>query len=130
MTHLLFFCSQVCHVIHPGSNLNGNPFNYPEAISLKSNNLLWIIGHKPDGMQSQVDQYLGPDAVITQISGKPELDIGLNRIKPLLLQVICLDLVAKPYTTSFLPHVQQYTRTFSLDLLHGGVQLRTAVTTP
>ena len=67
-----------------------------EPVALEPDQLARVIGHDPDGREPQIPEDLGPDAVIPQVGREAEPRVGLDRILPVILERIGLELVDEP----------------------------------
>ena len=79
-----------------------------DAIHLKPADFLGIVRQYAYVPQTQVAANLGPDSVIALVRGKPELQIGVNRIQALLLKLVSLDLGREADAPPFLAHVNNH----------------------
>src|SRR3546814_12602140 len=87
-------------------DLNSNIFYYFPAVSCQTDPFSWIIGHQTHFTDSQITQYLSADPVVPLIHLKSQFQVGIYRIKSVLLKMICLQLVNQSNTSSLLVHIQ------------------------
>ena len=80
--------------------------------------------HRPD---AEVAQDLGADAVVALVGLEAEPLVGLDRVEPLVLQLVGANLVGQADAAPFLVQVQQHAAPFGGDPLHRRVELRAAV---
>lgn len=78
-------------------------------------------------MHAQLIQHAGRHLKIAQISRKAQLQVGLDRVQPLILQRVGLELVGQANATAFLTQVHQHALALLTNLLHSQVQLRATV---
>ena len=57
--------------------------------------------------QAEVDEDLRAYAVVTQVGGQPELEIGVDRVEPLLLELVGVELVEQADSASLLREIEQ-----------------------
>ena len=98
-----------------------------EAVALEAGALGRVVGHQADAREAEVREDLRADAVVAQVRCKAELDIGLDRVAPLVLQRVGAHLVGEADAAAFLAHVEHDALPLCLDLLQGERELLAAV---
>ena len=127
MSHPLLLGAQVKQILRRGGHLDGHPLHdlQPEVRELVD--LVRIVGEKPHGLHPQVPEDLGSGPVLPQVRGEAQLDVGVHRVQPLLLEGVGLELVDEADAPALLAHVQHHAPALRLDLPHGSRQLLAAV---
>ncbi len=69
-----------------------------QSVPFEAASLGRIVGHEPHGGDPQVNEYLGPDTVLAAVYREAQLDVGVDRVEPAVLQLVGLELVG--YTDS------------------------------
>jgi len=67
-------------------DLQRHPLDDLQAVPLEPGSLRGVVGQQPQGRQSEVDEDLGPCAVVAEVRREAQLDVGLDRVAALLLQ--------------------------------------------
>ena len=103
-------------------------FSDVEAEALEPAVLHGVVGHEAHGRDAQVDEHLGPDAVLPAVDGKALLEVGLDRVVAFFLELVRPDLVAEADAAPLVaPQVDEDAATLLFDQVERGVQLRAAV---
>src|SRR5439155_22085993 len=127
MPELRSFCFEILFVMRIGFGPDRHLFDHFETVALEANNFLRVICKEPELPDTEVKKDLCAESVIAQVARIPESCVRLDGIESFLLQFVCMDFCRQPDTTTFLPHVNQNTLAFLLDLPQGRVQLISAV---
>src|SRR5687767_1167459 len=85
---------EIIDVLHVGHRLQRHPFDDLEVVARQPAVLGGVVGHQPHGGDAEVDEDLGADAVLAGVGGEAELQVGLHRVAPLLLELVGPQLVA------------------------------------
>src|ERR1700733_315541 len=124
MPHPLALGAEVGDVLGVGGQLQRDPLGDVEAEALESAVLDRVVGHEPHGGHAEVDQHLGPDAVLPAVDGEPLLQVGVHRVVALLLQLVGPDFVAQADAAALVAaQVDQDAAPFLLDQIQRGLQL-------
>ena len=73
------------------------------------------------------DEDLRPDAVVAQVDRQAELEVGVDRVHPAVLQLVGAELVEQPDPAALLRQVQQHAAALALDLRQCRLELLAAV---
>src|SRR5262249_37725792 len=79
------------------------------AEPLDPDDLLRVVREDPDGREAEVGEDLVADPVIPHVGCEAELEVRLDRVEPVLLQLVGLQLVEEADAPSLLCHVEKYT---------------------
>ena len=93
----------------------------------KPGDLLRIVGQDADAGESEVDEDLRADAVVAQVRRQPEPQVRLDRVEPLLLQLVGAQLVEQPDAAPLLAEVEQHAPALGLDHRQRRLELLAAV---
>src|SRR5678816_1635714 len=85
--------AQILHVRRARLDLDRHSLNHLQSIALDPDDLPGIIRDELDLVQTEIDENLRPDTVVTQVRLEAQFQICLNGIAPLILQPIGPDLV-------------------------------------
>ena len=88
MSHALALGVKVVLVVLVGGDADGHLLFNSETMAGKAYNLARVVGEQPELAYAEVAQNLSTDAVISQIGCKAEFYVGIDRIKPLFLQLV------------------------------------------
>src|SRR5437867_8434587 len=127
MPHLYFFCFEVPGVVRIYFAANRHLLDHLHSVALKSDHFLWIIGQETKFAHAKIEENLRPEAVIAQISRKPELRVCFHGIESFLLQFVSVNFCRETDAASFLPHVNKNSVAFLRNLPQRGVQLISAI---
>ena len=87
-----------------------------------------VVGQQPHGGDPEVDQDLGPDAVLPAVHRQAQLHVGVDRVQAPVLQLVGLQLVGDPDAPALVAaQVDDRAQAGVGDHAHGGVQLGAAV---
>jgi hypothetical protein len=128
MTELLFFGLQIIHIASSGIDLDRDPVDDLQSVSLKADNLSRIIGQETNPLDTQINKDLRTDSVVSEIGLEAQFFIGLHCVESLVLKGIGLDFVGKADPPPLLAHIEDHTLSVFLDLAHGLMELIAAVT--
>ena len=77
--------------------------------------------------EPEVHEDLRADAVVAQVRRKAELEVRVDRVEPLLLQLVRAQLVEEADPAALLGEVEQHAAALLLDLAQGVLELLAAV---
>jgi len=100
-----------------GRDLERHALHDLEAVAGEADVLVGIVGHQAHPAHAEVAQDLGADAVVALVGGKAELLVRLDRVVPLLLELVGPQLVDQADAPAFLEQVEQDPAPLRLDLL-------------
>src|SRR5580693_8829658 len=130
MAHALPLRAQIGDVLRVGGSLQGDPLGDVETEALEAPVLDRIVGHEAHGGDPEVHKHLGADAVLAAVNGQALLQVGVDGVVPLLLELVSTDLVAETDAAALVTtQIDEDAAAFTLDHVHRGVQLWTAVAT-
>ena len=98
------------------------------AVQLELAMLLRVVGEEPHARHLEIGEDLRVQGERAEVGTEPESMVRLDRVESLVLQGICEQFVFKPYTPTFLTHVQQNSLTFFFNLPQSLMKLVAAVT--
>ena len=130
VSHLHSLGLEIFDVVRIGFAPNGHLFYHLKAITLKADNFLGVIRQKTELADTEIEEDLRAKAVIAQVAWVTKLRVCLNCIESFLLQLVRMNFCCQSNTASFLPHVNQDTSAFFLDLPKRSVQLISTVASP
>src|SRR5437899_1409680 len=127
MPELVALRAQVLPVGVVGRDLDRHALGDVQAVALQPDDLLRVVGEQPEVLHAQIHEDLGADPVVAQIGLEAERCIGLDRVLPLVLELVGAHLVEKPDATPFLAHVNENTAPLGLDDSQRLLELEPAV---
>ena len=77
--------------------------------------------------QPEVDEDLRADPVVAQVGGQAELEVGVDRVEPLLLELVGAQLVEQADPAALLGEVEQHAAALALDHRQRRLELLAAV---
>ena len=77
--------------------------------------------------QPEVDEDLGADAVVAQVGGQAELEVGVDGVEALLLELVGAQLVEQADAAALLGEVEQHALALALDHRQRRLELLAAV---
>src|SRR5690242_1217510 len=80
-----------------------------EAVPLEPDQLARIVGEDAHRPQPEIEQDLCADAVVAQVGAEAERLVGLDRVLPLVLELVRLELVEQPDAAPLLVEVDDDT---------------------
>src|SRR5205085_1377301 len=101
-----------------------------EAIPFEANDFFRIVREQSNGLQTEINQDLRAESVLTQVHWVTQLEIRIHGIEPILLKLVSLNFWREPDTPPFLAHINNDSPSRRSDLPHGLVQLRPAIAAP
>ena len=129
MVHAVFFRLQILFVELTRLHDERLAPRDAQSMAFQTDQLLRIVRQNPYALHPQILQYLGTDAVFTQIRRETKTQIRIDRIQSALLQMVRMQLVSQTDAATFLPHVNDHAAAIRDDPLHRRVQLLAAVAT-
>lgn len=93
MAKLGLLCMKIFSVVLVLRHLDGYTLHNFKAVAFQPFDLARIVGQQSDLADAQVLENLCTDAVITQICGEAQLQVGIYRIQSFLLQLVGTQLV-------------------------------------
>src|SRR6267142_6370944 len=128
MTELFALGIQVPGVVRIGIHLDWDLLDYLKTVTLEANHFFRIVRKQANGSQAKVSQNLRAESVLAQVHAETELLVCLDRVIPLLLQFIRLDLGREANASPFLAHVNDHPATGFRHLSHCLLQLGSTIT--
>ena len=107
VAHALGLRAQVVGVLGIGHVLDGDLGGHRQPVPLQAADLLRVVGEDLDRGQPEVDEDLRADAVVPQVGGQPEAQVGIHGVEAVLLEAVGAQLVEQPDAASLLGEVQQ-----------------------
>src|SRR6202012_5429012 len=128
MTHPVTLGHQIPDVLRIGAHRQRHPLDDMQPVAVQADSLGGVVGQQPHRADPEVDQDLGPGAVVACVGGQSELEVGVDGVVAGVLQLIGLQLVHQADAATFMAtHVEHHAAAFARDHRHRGVQLRAAV---
>src|SRR5690242_19423784 len=93
VTELLALGAQIAAVGLGGRHLERQALDHLEPVALDAHNLLRVVGEDLEVLHPEIDQDLGPDAVVPQVGAESEGVIGLDGVLARILKLVGLQLV-------------------------------------
>src|SRR5439155_3679942 len=106
VAELVLLRLQIAPVGIVGRDLDRYTLLDAESVAVKADDLLGIVGQQANVADAQVNEDLRADAVVTKVWREAELLIGFDRVQPLFLKLIGLQLGEQADAAPFLPHVE------------------------
>lgn len=129
MAELGLFGFEIAGVVFVGLLFDGDLLDDFEVMAFESDDLSGVVGHQADFADAEIGDDLGADAVVAQVHGEAELEIGFDGIETLLLEFVGFDFAMKTNAASFVTtHVDDDAGALLLNTLHGGMELTATVT--
>src|SRR5665213_722534 len=101
VSHALPLGTEILDAVRGGHRLDVHPLDDVEAEALQAPVLGGIVGHQAHGRHAQVDQDLGPDAVLAGVGRQSQLQVGVDGVEAFLLEVVGAQLVGQADTPAF-----------------------------
>ena len=127
VAHLVALGAQVGLVVGVGGRLDRHLLGDREPVALEADDLFRVVGEDADAGQAEVAEDLGADPVVAQVGGQAELEVGLDRVGPLLLQLVGAQLVQQADPAPLLGEVEEDAAALALDHRERRFQLLAAV---
>jgi len=127
MRHPFRLGAQVTQVFAMVADFDGNPLRDLDTMLPEFLHLMRVIGNQPDGPDAKVTQDAGGNAVIALIGLMTEMDIGLHRIHPLILEIVGLHLFNQADAAPLLPQVNEDAGVDTPQVLQGMSELIPAI---
>src|SRR5258708_18034981 len=127
MSELVALGPHVASALLVGGLNDRHSFVDAKAVPLESDHLARIVGDWTDRLETKVEQNLRADAVLAQIGLEPELLVGLHRVGPAILKLVCLELVEEADAPPFLVEIDDDPLSVGRDELHRFHELPAAV---
>src|SRR5438067_7782342 len=122
MTHLVPLHLQVVGIVLRMSHLDRYPLHHFQVIELlEAVDLLRVVRHQAHLAHAAVPQDLSADPVVAQVGFEPELVVRLDRVVPVVLQIVGAQLVDETDAAPFLVEVDEHTLSGFVDHLQGAV---------
>ena len=115
VAHAVALGTQVVLVVRVGDVLDRDLLAHRQAVALQAADLLRVVREDADRAQAEVDEDLRPDAVVAQVGGQAELEVGLDGVQSALLQLVGPQLVEQADPAALLGEVQQDAVALALD---------------
>src|SRR3954454_24011686 len=101
VAELLLLGAQVRDVLVVRLRAQRHPLDDLEAVALDTAVLRRVVRQQPHGRDTEVDEDLGTDAVLTRVDGEAELEVRLDGVATLLLELVRAQFVAEADAASF-----------------------------
>src|SRR4029453_1056444 len=92
MAKLRLFCRQVSGVVRIRGRTNRKLFDDFEIMPLQADHFAGIVGQQANLLHAEIEEDLRAEPVIAKTTRETELLVGLDRIEPLLLQLVGVNL--------------------------------------
>ncbi len=102
VAELLALGGQVCLVVRVGDVLDRQLVCDRQPITGQPGDLLRVVGEDADRGQAEVDEDLGANPVVAQVGRQAQAEIGVDRVEPLLLELVRPQLVQEPDPSTLL----------------------------
>ncbi|MFM2100373.1 MAG: hypothetical protein RLZZ366_1912, partial [Pseudomonadota bacterium] len=89
----------------------------------ETRNLFRIVGEQLDAVLPQQMKHARGHPEIARVDRKAQPQIGIHRVKPLILQLVGAQFVDEADATPFLPQIEQNSPAFFSNQREGGVEL-------
>ncbi len=129
MTHTGFLGLHIALVIGIGLYFERHYLGNLHTVAFKANTFHGIVGHEAHILDSQCVEYMGTDTVIAFVGLVSEMKIGVDRIKAVLLKLVCRYLIHQTDAAALLVEIYDSSPAFLLDQLHGEMKLLAAFAT-
>src|SRR5262245_29065417 len=116
VTELVALGVEVAPVLVVREHLDRHLLDHGQAVRLYPLHLARIVREEPDGGQAEVGEDLVPEAVLPRVRREPELGVRLDRVQPLLLELVRAQLVQEADSPALLRHVEQHPVVLAADL--------------
>ena len=80
VTHTVALGFQVALVVRIGRNSNGELLDDLQSMPLKADDVLGVVGQKTDLFYAQIRKHLSSKAVVSQVHGEAELQVGFDGV--------------------------------------------------
>ena len=127
VAHALGLGAQVALVVGVGHVLDRDLLADAQPVALQAVDLLGVVGEDPDRAQPEVDEDLGADAVLAQVGGQAELEVGVDGVEALLLELVGAQLVEQADAAPLLGEVDEHAAALALDHRQRRLELLAAV---
>ena len=111
----------------PGGVLDRHLVGHAQAVALEAHDLLRVVGEQADRAEPEVHEDLGADAVVAQVGGQAELEVGVDGVEALLLEPVGAQLVQQADAAALLGEVEQHAAALVLDARERVLELLAAV---
>ena len=101
------FVSRYCRFSMLGGTSIGTCSTTLEAEALDAGDLARVVREDADRREPELGEDLGADAVLPRVGREAELDVRLDRVEPVLLELVGLQLRQEPDAAPLLGHVEQ-----------------------
>ena len=99
-----------------GGDLDRHLLDDREPEALDAGELLRVVRQDPDRRQAEVGEDLVADPVLARVGREAELEVRLDRVEPLLLELVRPQLVQQADAAALLRHVEQHAALLRRDL--------------
>src|SRR5687768_11254325 len=127
VTELVALGVEVALVFRRRGRDDRNPILDAEPVSLETDELARVVRHRPNGLESKIEQNLRADAVVAKVGLESQALVGLDRVGARVLQLIRLELVQQADAATFLVEIDHDPAAALLNGPHRRVQLPSAV---
>ena len=108
VAELVTFRGEITDVLRRGRDLDRHLLHDLQAVALDAGDLLRVVREDADGRQAQLGEDLVPDAVVAHVGLEAELEVRLDRVQPVLLQLVGAELVEQADAAALLRHVEEH----------------------
>src|SRR6266545_6725987 len=127
VAELVTFRRQIASVLRPRVGLDRHLLDDLEAEPFDPGDLLRVVRQDPDRRQTEVGQDLVADPVVPHVRLEAELDVRLDRVEPVLLELVRAQLVEQSDAASLLRHVEEHAALLGCDPTQRVLELLAAV---
>ena len=129
VSHALLLGVEVTLVVGVGGDFDRHVLHDFESIPFQSHTLHRVVGQQTYFADADFSEDLSTHTIVAQVGVETEVNVGIDGVKPLLLQFVGGNLVHQSDASSFLNEIDHCTLALLLDELHGLVELFSAVAT-
>src|SRR4051812_32331816 len=127
MSELVPLRLHVAGVLLVGRLDDGHALVHAQSVAFEADHLAWIVGDWTNGLETEVEENLRPDAVLAQIGLEAESLVGFDSVGAAVLKLVRLELVQETDAASFLIEIDNDAASIGGDHPHGFMQLPSAV---
>src|SRR5262245_6077757 len=124
VTELVALGAQILAIVGVGRDLQGHPLDDMQPVAFQPGALRRVVGEQAQVLHPEIDEDLGADPVVTQISLEAQQVVRFDRVFTLVLQLVGPDLVVETDAASFLTKVDDDASSLTLNDRERLVELR------
>ena len=99
---------EVAAVLGVRRHLDRHLLDHRQPVALEPADLLRVVRQDPDRREAEVGEDLVADPPLARVGREAELEVRLDRVEPLLLQLVGAQLVEQADPATLLGHVEQH----------------------